>query len=1300
MKRIFTISLALVWCNLTFAAPSPLFFNAGVITNALPIDATTFLNLGSFTNIITDEFPYSTHNTLYFTNRGTMIGSVGFQLDTILDTVSTPPRRPLSSFYNGNGALISGVDNSASFLGFGGVGRNGFFFGGAAGTASFVKISATNLVNRGTLSVGTVGLMQLTGTTVDIARGSLTAGQTANGDTNFFQNTFFSGNVNRGFFIGNSYVNAFGVEDIYWGAGPFTINLRNGTFGYFPPNGVRTPQHAVQLRSAGFGVGGFFGLIQTLPTTFPADFGAFANVNQFGTNIEIQVVFLKTNFTDTNITAQVRFGSSSIPIFQTRNRFGEAALVEFSTPEYDPVSARTVTNSVYFIDGSAEQTSIVLLTNAQSINSQARPSGYEIATATPFEWLFAQPTNTQYDPRLLFPGNTYQEKDGIAAFYGAYSAKIGRNPESLAGTAFNSNFFNFGFFNNDFVFLPDPTNQAGRIDIKAETLDLSLARIRTEGVLSMNAKHLKGVGAADISAGIINADLGSTNGSLVISNVFPSHFKRVRGDVFAWSAIWNNTETNRGATNNVMFHVLVLDHDLKADFKPTIRDLTLRSTNLVVKDDLTIVRRARFVAENLTFGGSIRGTNVDGTIKTNIVITLTEDALNLHSENFDGVKNFLNESNSVFQGANDAFFGFDTDKGFDSVTNRGTIMAVAPLFKSTRFENSGTIIANQGGSVMVQARTANLSNGKIFTDRDVELRAGELIVTNSTLTAGQPDRLGQLQFGRLVLGVTNLLTDLNAASSNFWTVSDGIILERKPVQGDLLKTEIRTIASANQESQHIWAGEDVGAGPEGYMNNVAVGHLILDLRSDAAKLRFTGAGVENALYVVNLDFQVTTDVNINTSLNNLLAIDDNMRIYYINSNAGDKLETAFPGRIVHVEDFGLLGGTSPLILKAKGVGIVTPNLDGKTLKIGSTYKLKATPGSGQVFANWSGGTNTPDPALTFTMRRNLVLEANFVPNPFEPVKGIYNGLFYDTVYGVKHESSGFITFTVTPKGGVMSGKLISGKAYSFSGMFNSTGHAILNVARVGKTPLTLELQLDLAAQSGQVTGLVHGEHWVAAFVGDRAGSSSVPAGKYTLVIPGGGSNSFTGDGFGTATITAAGAITYSVTLADGTSINKQKASLSKNGQWPFYLPLYNGAGSTLSQIIFTTEPGSSFRGDVSWIKAGNAGFTNLTTVIGSTYTPPATGIKVLNLNNSTVVLRGGNLSAPITNQALIGTGITGTNRLTVSISRTTGLLTGSFLHPDTRKPTQIKGVVLQQQNNARGFFLGTNQSGAVLLEGN
>lgn len=64
------------------------------------------------------------------------------------------------------------------------------------------------------------------------------------------------------------------------------------------------------------------------------------------------------------------------------------------------------------------------------------------------------------------------------------------------------------------------------------------------------------------------------------------------------------------------------------------------------------------------------------------------------------------------------------------------------------------------------------------------------------------------------------------------------------------------------------------------------------------------------------------------------------------------------------------------------------------------------------------------------------------------------------------------------------------------------------------------------------------------------------------------------------------------------------------------------------------------------------------------------------------------------NNTLVVTGGT-TNRLMMRLSTANGLMSGSFLHPDTKRTAILKGVVLQSRNAGFGYFLGTNQSGVI-----
>ena len=96
---------------------------------------------------------------------------------------------------------------------------------------------------------------------------------------------------------------------------------------------------------------------------------------------------------------------------------------------------------------------------------------------------------------------------------------------------------------------------------------------------------------------------------------------------------------------------------------------------------------------------------------------------------------------------------------------------------------------------------------------------------------------------------------------------------------------------------------------------------------------------------------------------------------------------------------------------------------------------------------------------------------------------------------------------------------------------------------------------------------------------------------------------------------------------------------------------------------------------------------------------------LLGATNALLVLSGGNLSFAITNQVLIKsnnsfTNAPGyTNRLS-GTSKSDGSISGTFANPlKPKEMVAFRGVVIQNQTNATGWFPGTNQSGLFLMQG-
>jgi hypothetical protein len=353
----------------------------------------------------------------------------------------------------------------------------------------------------------------------------------------------------------------------------------------------------------------------------------------------------------------------------------------------------------------------------------------------------------------------------------------------------------------------------------------------------------------------------------------------------------------------------------------------------------------------------------------------------------------------------------------------------------------------------------------------------------------------------------------------------------------------------------------------------------------------------------------------------------------------------------------------------------------------------------------------PSPPLNFPAAPALApTNVNLVNLP----QGVYNGLFSDTNGGTAVASSGYITVKSTARG-AYSGKITVGRrAYAFSGRFKTNGLATSSIARGANSPWTLQLQLDLPAGDRMVGLLANNSSWTAAVEADRlvfnrAKNATPKSGAYTMVLAP-GTNSLFGYGFGAVKVDAGGALQWSGTLADGTKVS-QATTLSKDGFWPLFTPLYSGNGLMMSWLQFTNPPdlSSAINGQALWVKPAGAkyypaGFAGQFDAVGSHYTRPLSGHRALNFPNGhgQLIFRFGGLAAPFTNQITLDTKnrftSAATNKLTLSLTATTGLFRGSTRNPGTGKPLPFQGALFQDGTNAVGLFLGPAQSGQVDLE--
>ncbi len=1371
-KNITAIFAAWAFGLSALASPSRVYINTGTITNPPVIDATAFVNSALFEAVIPyvgeevaggqnldteTPTPYSTRDTLYYTNLdgGTMLGLPGF----LFETVTAAGTKSASSFYNDGMILTVDTQTPPEFPNHGTT-----FFQSGTGVAypSVVLILASNIFNgpNGSITVGADGLLQMYGKYITNNNSALVAGDLTGNDpydlTSADQEAYVQ-EITPG--VPTPTLNFFTAPpsffDLWWGitnvtAAPGLLDLAAVAQGTIPtvPVTARAGGGALLTNFSGF-------------TTY-----VYSNVVA-ATNVYYNIVCVNTNFANPNISAQVMFTHnydgyftgtgtlSTIITPATPDRNAMEAIVQFSEPCTDVISGQSETSSIYLLDaGAVFSNNVTMFTNAAWLGGYARPGYFEVSTATPSEWASAFTNNDPSDAtnvaNLIAGNGTYgtytltsTSPPGEAYTAAAYGVQVGWDPEMLSGE-FPAQDFLVSVLGAD---IPDPTAEPARIDIEGSQVDLTGARIRAEGLVTLMATNLAGGALTGRDWGTANASIGATNGTLLISNLFPQSFTRLRGDVFAVSANWYLLQTNDFVTNNLAFHLLVVDQSLQGVFNPTVRNLALTGQKSIdVEDPIAVINQSLFETANLTI---------------NSVVHLTQNASSFVGTNVPLLKVLEVNTNGVLAVDNVLDLGLDPTQNQISPVNRqytisgignfGQIESTTPLFQSAVFENDGGIITSSGGSMTIEADTLDM--GLVLTnqanymlvDGNLILSAVNIGITNSTIITGYANSSSG---GSLTLQTTSdgQITDFvpntpttSSVVNNFWQVTDGFNLPVKPATGDLFGTQITTIATGTTVAQHIWAGRgDYTNAVDGFVNNMVIGRLILSRQSAGAELHFSGAGTQNGLYVDYLELDPNSLSY--SDYRNGLVIDPNLTIYFADSNVDPfKLATVYTNRLVWVTDFWGPNSTRFVTNEfdtnqfcAVNAAVADNNSDPAVSFFPGTnaqgYTNFNADNQPYVLNNPTNGawlyTNGECPAVMLTIESS----SKFINQTFASVKGTYNGLFYDT-NEPSSANSGFFTFTLSPSG-AFSGRLLMGPAsYTFSGSgtnkFKTSG-AARATAKHGNQSLTVNLQLVDTADgtTGQVQGDVNGGTWDAPLLGDlkpvwTAKHPSPYAGRYTMVLTNGGTNSVPGgDSYGSLTVSKLGVLSVAGKLADGNAFS-QSVPIAQDGFWPFYTYVAGGGDFLLGWIAFQSSDsgwaalqGSEATGvaigetNLFWSKAPSfkaryypAGFTNTYNLAGSSYVFPGKNSSGLALTNPVVILSGDGLVG-MTNPVVYNGKLMYTNSyLTLSINPTLGTFTGRLQYPGDGTSIRMDGVVLQNQYGAFGFFPGiNNETGAVLLQ--
>lgn len=318
------------------------------------------------------------------------------------------------------------------------------------------------------------------------------------------------------------------------------------------------------------------------------------------------------------------------------------------------------------------------------------------------------------------------------------------------------------------------------------------------------------------------------------------------------------------------------------------------------------------------------------------------------------------------------------------------------------------------------------------------------------------------------------------------------------------------------------------------------------------------------------------------------------------------------------------------------------------------------------------------------------------------------------------------------KTGSFTGSLATGtETIPFIGAFDQTGRTLITATRRDKTVIFLSLALTRGDTGGP---MVEGE--VSDFAGRRArleihapffSTGRLPAnhfsGKYHIALQGTPTEALlpvSGHGWLTCTVSTSGSVTYTGRAGEGTALSGS-VILSQDGALLLHIPLYSGKGflNGTALIDDTSFTWTSFRpvtGSLLWLRPPGAqypnGFTNGMSLTGSLYRQAPSGKPPFGStapDSNRLTLSGGHLPVgmPLSSSLSFTVGGTGVidsgnvSSLKITVNRSAGTFTGSFLPPGATKTVPLQGV-LTTAIQGMGYTLvtsgGTVRSAAVLLE--
>ena len=596
-------------------------------------------------------------------------------------------------------------------------------------------------------------------------------------------------------------------------------------------------------------------------------------------------------------------------------------------------------------------------------------------------------------------------------------------------------------------------------------------------------------------------------------------------------------------------------------------------------------------------------------------------------------------------------------------------------------------------------------------------RAGEFII--SEFSDAESNALLSFRGGNV--GIADVLKEISWTRKNkFQAVNGATISGAAATRSGLvsglyidrargLKIRYRAVSF---QSQGLIVGNFPGTGQSGYVRIEPNGHpsLILTRASTGAPLEhgnsisFGNIGMDAGIGEIDLRIANAGSGNLRLEA-----------VQLVGNNAGFGLAAAHPGNVPAGEQSLLRLRFDPIDPGPQTIllRIVTNDEDHSPIElaltgtgvVGSSSIVDHAPGSGDHI-------DSVDASLPVEIAASVPWDAAMHG-------GTYQGLLLDpaTANGNAGYSSLRISASRSTGLGSLSGSvMVGGKRVTLRGTMAADG--TLTVSRITAGYIADVRIAETAANGPQLVGTITevapGKEFTLAATRHHYHARNLPAdhaaGRYTMVLPANddlGADYPGGDGYATVTIASNGRVRSSYRLGDGTRTSSA-SFLSADNQWPIFKSLYGrtGDGFLAGTLTLRDIAGiSDFDGELDWRRPVQSkaaqfenGFQIRVIAIGSLYTPPAPGARMLAgfaaaEDNAEFILQRAGLDLTEITTWDERNRVTKTPMLSVTPNPRTGLVTGRYSNEASK--VRFGGVVFQKQDLGAGMFTSGDQTGYV-----